>query len=121
VMLAIIIIFSLISLIAFRSTPDKTLDTFCNALLAGNGSLAENQLSTRLQNQQGALLTAELPVRKPDTCTHTSAITRGSSAQATLTINFPSNSVSSAIPINTLVTLVQDTNGAWKIDALQNH
>lgn len=120
VMLAIVIIFSLISLIASRSTPDKTLDMFCNAILAGNGPLAENQLSTRLQNEQGAGLAVSLSARKASACTHTSAITRGSSTQATLTINFPANSVSSGTPVTTLATLVQDTNGVWKIDALQS-
>lgn len=120
VMLAIIIIFSLISLIASRSTPDKTLDTFCNALLTGNGSLAENQFSTRIQNEQGTLLAVSFSARQANTCTHTSAITRGSSAQATLTIKFPANSVSPSTPINALATLVQDTNGVWKIDALQS-
>lgn len=120
VLLAIVIIFSLISLIASRSTPDKTLDMFCNAILAGNGPLAENQLSTRLQNEQGAGLAVSLSARKASACTHTSAITRGSSAQATLTIKFPANSVSSGTPVTTLATLVQDANGVWKIDALQS-
>ena len=119
VMLAIIIVFSLISLIASRSTPDRTLDTFCNALLAGNGQLATDQLSTRLQNQTGSFFVVELSSTKATTCTHTPAITSGSSAKATLTIKFPSNSGLPNSLSNTLITLIQEANGVWKIDALQ--
>ena len=120
VMLAIIIVFSLISLIASRSTPDKTLDTFCNALLAGDGQLADNQLSTKLQNQQGSFLMAELSSTRATVCTHTPAITNGSSATATLTTKFSSNPGFSNSPNKTLATLIQDANGVWKIDALQS-
>ncbi len=120
VMLAIIIIFSLIALIASRSTPNKTLDTFCNAILTGNGQLATNQLSTRLQNQAGSLLIASLVTNKITACAHTPAIINGSSATATLSVTTPSNSGAANGPNNMLVTLVQDTNGAWKIDALQS-
>ena len=119
-MLAIIIVFSLISLIVSRSTPDKTLDTFCNALLAGDGRLADNQLSTKLQNQQGSFLIAELSSTRATTCTHTPAITNGSSATATLTTKFSSNPGFSNSPNKTLATLIQDANGVWKIDALQS-
>ncbi len=120
VMLAIFIVFSLISLIASRPTPDKTLDTFCNALLAGNGQLAENQLSTRLQNQQGSSLIALLVANKITTCAHTPAIIKGSSAIATLSLTFPSNSGATNRQSKTLVTLIQEANGVWKIDALQS-
>ena len=119
-MLAIIVVFSLISLIASRSTPDKTLDTFCNALLAGDGRLADNQLSTKLQNQRGSFLIAELSSTRATTCTHTPAITNGSSATATLTTKFSSNPGFSNSPNKTLATLIQDANGVWKIDALQS-
>lgn len=119
VMLAVIVIFSLISLIVSRPTPDRTLDTFCNALLAGNGQLAENQLSTRLQNQQGSLLIPLLVANKTITCAHTPAIIKGSSATATLSITFPSNSGTANSQNKTLVTLIQEANGVWKIDALQ--
>jgi pSer/pThr/pTyr-binding forkhead associated (FHA) protein len=118
-MLAIIIVFSIISLIVSRPTPDKTLDTFCNALLAGNGQLAYNQLSPKLQNQQGALLIAELSSNRATTCAHTSAIANGSRASATLTTKFATNPGLSNNPSKTLVTLIRDVSGAWKIDALQ--
>ena len=118
-MLVIIIVFSLISLIAFRPTPDKTLDTFCNALLAGNGQVAENQLTPRLQNQQGSSLSALLFANKITTCTHTSAIIKGFSATATLSVTFPSNFGATNRPSKTLVKLIQEASGVWKIDALQ--
>jgi FHA domain len=119
VMLAVVIIISLISLIASRSTPDRTLDTFCDALLAGNGQLAANQLSTKLQNQQGSFLIASVIANKITTCAHTPAIITGSSATATLSITIPSNSGNANSPSKTLVTLIQEPNGVWKIDALQ--
>jgi len=118
-MLAIIIVFSLISLIASRSTPDKTLDTFCNALLAGNGQLAANQLSPKLQNQQGSFLIVSVIANKITTCAHTPAIIKGASATATLSITIPSNSGAANSLSKTLVTLIREANGVWKIDALQ--
>jgi hypothetical protein len=117
-MLAIIIIFSLISLIASRSTPDKTLDTFCNALLASNGQLAINQLSTKLQNQQRSL-SSFVVTNKITTCAHTPSIIKGASATATLSRSIPSNSSAANSLSKTLVTLIQEANGVWKIDALQ--
>src|SRR5579859_2929417 len=120
VMLAILLISSLIALLATRSTPDKTLDTFCSALLAGNGQLAVNQLSTNLQNQQGSFLIASLVATKITTCAHTPAIIKGSSATATLTLTVPPNSGAVNTQNKTLVTLIQDANGVWKIAALQS-
>jgi FHA domain len=119
VMLAVIVIFSLISLIASRSTPDGTLDTFCNALLAGNEQLAINQLSTPFQNQQGSLLIASPVTNKITACAHTPAIIKGSSATATLSVTLSSSSSSVNSHSKTLVTLIQEANGIWKIDALQ--
>jgi hypothetical protein len=119
-MLAILLIVSLISLITSRPTPDRTLDTFCSALLAGNGELAANQLSTKLQNQQGSFLIATLIVAKITNCAHTAAIITGSSATATLTLTFSPNADAVNNQSRTLVTLIQETNGAWKIDALQS-
>ena len=119
VILAILLISSLIALVATRSTPDRTLDTFCNALLAGDGRLAVNQLSTNLQNQQGSLLIASLIVTKITTCAHTPAVIKGSSATATFSVTFPPNSGIATGQNKTLVTLIQEANGVWKIDALQ--
>jgi FHA domain len=120
VILAILLISSLIALITTRSTPDRTLDTFCSALLAGNGQLAANQLSTNLQSHQGSFLIATLVIDKVTTCAHTPAIIKGSSATATLSVTFPSNSGIAAGQGKMLVTLIQEANGTWKIDALQN-
>jgi hypothetical protein len=117
--LALLLIVSLITLIVTRPTPDKTLDTFCNALVAGDGRLAVSQLSTNLQNQQGAILITVLSARPITMCAHTPATIKGSSATATLLIT----SSSQTGPNNqskTLATLIQDASGAWKIDALQS-
>ncbi len=115
VILALLLIASLIALVATRSTPDKTLDAFCNALLAGDGRLAANQLSTNLQNQQGPNLVG-VPITM---CAHTPAIIKGSSAIATLTITSPLSEVAASRQNKILVTLIQDASGAWKINALQ--
>lgn len=115
VVLALLLVASLIALVATRSTPDKTLNTFCNALLASDGRLAAAQLSTNLQNQQGQNLVS-VPIT---TCAHTPAIIKGSSAIATLTITSPLNEAAASRQIKILVTLIQDANGAWKINALQ--
>ncbi len=120
VILAILLISSLIALLAARSTPDKTLDTFCNALLAGDGRLADNQLSTNFQNQQGSFLIAVFDINKITTCAHTPAIIKGSSATATLTLTSPSSAAAANSQNKTLVTLIQQANGVWKINALQN-
>ncbi|HVB74801.1 MAG TPA: FHA domain-containing protein [Ktedonobacteraceae bacterium] len=120
VMLVAIVVVSLIAFVVNRSTPDKTLDTFCNALLSGNGQLAYNQLSTTYQNQQGGLFIGEITSNKATACTHTTAIISGSSARATLTTSFSLNSGSSNSPTNSIVMLIQDANGVWKINALQS-
>jgi hypothetical protein len=119
-MLVILLISSLIAVFATRPTPDRTLDTFCNALLAGNGQLAVNQLSTNLQNQQGTVLIVALVVNKITTCAHTPAIIKGSSATATLTVTFPSSAGAANGLNKMLVMLIQEANGTWKINALQN-
>jgi len=118
VMLALLVVLSLIALITSRSTPDKTLDAFCNALLTSNGQLATNQLSAKLQGQQG-LLVADLTVTKAIVCAHTPAISSGSSAKSTLTIKFSANAGFPNTLNTVLATLIQDTNGVWKIDTLQ--
>lgn len=120
VILAILLITSLIALVATRSTPDKTLDTFCSALVAGDGRLAVNQLSTNFQNQQGTGLIAVLSVSTITTCAHSPAIIKGSSATATLTITSVPKTGTAHSQSKALVTLIQEANGAWKIDALQS-
>ncbi len=118
VITAILLIGSLIALLATRSTPDKTLDTFCNALVAGDGQLAVSQLTTNLQNQQGASLIAVLTARPITRCAHTPVIIKGSSATATLTVTSSSQTGTANNQSKMLVTLIQDANGAWKIDTL---
>lgn len=120
VILAIFLLASLLALVTSRSTPDKTLDTFCNALLAGDGRVAVNQVSTNLQNQQRSFLIAVFELSNITTCAHTSASIKGSSATATLTITSPSNTSAANSQNKMLVTLIQQADGVWKIDALQN-
>ena len=102
-----------------RSTPDKTLDTFCNAVLAGNGQLAYNQLSNSLQKQiGGTLFINAISSTKVITCTHTPAIVNGSTATANLTVVVAQTSSPPGSNNTSTVILVQDANGTWKIDNL---
>jgi hypothetical protein len=118
VILVILLIVLLITLVATRSTPDKTLDTFCDALVAGDGQLAVSQLSTNLQNQQGAGFITILSTHPITMCAHTPAIIKGSSAIATLTITSSPQTGIANNQSKMLVTLTQEANGAWKIDTL---
>lgn len=102
-----------------RSTPDKTLDTFCDAVLAGNGQLAYNQLSNKLQQQQGGqLFVGEISSLRVTMCTHTPAIVNGSTATANLTVVAAQTQQPPGSNNTSVVTLVQDANGTWKIDNL---
>ena len=105
-----------------RSTTYHPLDQVrlgCRPGSAGgtHGSSAASQLSANLQKQQGSILTV---VNKITTCAHTPAIIKGSSAIATLTVTFPSIAGAANSQNKTLITLIQDASGTWKINALQN-
>jgi len=124
VLLAVLVVGVALGAVLNRSTPDKTLDTFCSAFLANNGQLAYNQLSDKLQKQFGAqLFIGTISTTKVTSCTHSPVVVNGSTAKATITLvlaQTPTSpgSTGSATSL-TSVTLIQDANGAWKIDNLQ--
>lgn len=94
-----------------RSTPDKTLDAFCNSMQKGDYKGAYNQFSPSLQKTESEpQFESE---NKGTSCTHDSATQSGGSAQANLTTVASSGTKSSG-----QVTLVQDSNNNWKINTL---
>jgi hypothetical protein len=95
-----------------RSTPEKTLDAYCNALLGQDYLTAYNQLSTSLQttereSQFAHILDAQGRITS---CTHGSASISGATALVNLV--FRSSSGQSS---NSPVTLTQDSANTWKI------
>ncbi len=95
-----------------RSTPEKTLDAYCNALVGQDYLTAYNQLSTSLQTTEREsqfvhILEAQGRVTS---CTHGSANING--ATALVNLIFRSSSGQSS---NSPVTLIQDSGNTWKI------
>ena len=95
-----------------RSTPEKTLDTYCNSLLGQDYLTAYNQLSTVLQTSETESQFANIleAQGKVTTCKHGSASINGFNALVNLT--FDSNSGQN---FNSPVTLIQDSGNTWKI------
>ncbi len=94
-----------------RSTPDKTLDAFCNSMQKGDYQTAYNQFSPALQKMQSEPQFQN--ENKVTSCTHDSSAQSGNTAMAHLTTISSSGSRSSG-----QVSLVQDNNNNWKINAL---
>ena len=95
-----------------RSTPEKTLDAYCKALLGQDYLTAYNQLSTSLQTTEREsqfVHTLEAQGRITS-CTHGAANINGASALVNLV--FLSSSGQST---NSPVTLTQDSANTWKI------
>jgi FHA domain len=94
-----------------RSTPEKTLDTYCSALLGQDYLTAYNQLSPSLRNAETESQFASLLEEqgKLNSCVHGSASVNGSTASVNLRMNASANQT------NSVVTLVQDTGSNWKI------
>jgi FHA domain len=94
-----------------RSTPEKTLDTYCSALLGQDYLTAYNQLSFPLRNAETESQFASVVEEqgKLNSCIHGSASVNGSTASINLRL------VASANQTNSVVTLVQDTGNNWKI------
>jgi hypothetical protein len=117
ILVAILVVGIALGVTLNRSTPDKTLDTFCNALLSGNGQLAFNQFSANFQKQIGQ--TNPFLFIKVTACTHTPAVVNGATATASITVVVAQTPQPSSSSNTSTATLVQDANGAWKIDNLQ--
>lgn len=94
-----------------RSTPEKTLDTYCSALLRQDYLTAYNQLSPSLRSAETESQFASVVEEQGrlNSCIHGSASVNGSIASINLKM------VASANQTNSVVTLVQDTGNNWKI------
>jgi pSer/pThr/pTyr-binding forkhead associated (FHA) protein len=98
-----------------RSTPEKTLDAFCNAMQGQDYQTAYNQLSNSFQNKETELEFANTSQAggKVSTCTHNSANTTNNRATANMTLVTGSGQTS-----NSIVTLTADSSNSWKISLL---
>jgi hypothetical protein len=100
---------------ANRSTPMKTLDGFCSALLHDQFETAYDHLSRRLQNTLTEQDFATLFQRSHIVdCTHGTAPEDGSKAATSTDMKFVFASESNTVK----VTLVKDANSNWKINDL---
>ena len=95
-----------------RSTPDKTLDIFCNAMQVQDFQTAYNQLSYALQNSEtepdfANTLRAN---GKVNACSHGSASTINNKTTAKVTIVTGYGQAS-----NSNVTLTSDNSNTWKL------
>jgi hypothetical protein len=95
-----------------RSSPEKTLDTFCNAMRGQDYQTAYNQLSNSLQSNETELEFANTlrANGKVNTCTHSSANTNNNKATANVTIITSSGQASSSS-----IILTADSNNIWKL------
>jgi limonene-1,2-epoxide hydrolase len=95
-----------------RSTPEKTLDAFCNAMQGQDYQTAYNQLSNSLQSSETELEFANTlrANGKVNSCTHSSAKTTNNKATANMTIVNRSGQTSSSS-----ITLTSDSGNIWKL------
>ena len=98
-----------------RSTPEKTLDVFCNAMRGQDYQTAFNQLSSSLQSSETELEFAHTSHAggKVSACTHSAATTTSNLSTANMTFVFGSGQ-----PSSTTVTLISDSGNTWKISML---
>lgn len=98
-----------------RSTPEKTLDTFCNAMRGQDYQTAYNQLSPSVQSSETELVFAHTSQAegKVSTCTHSPATVTGTLATANVTLVSGSRQTTTST-----VTLSQEGTNTWKISRL---
>ena len=95
-----------------RSTPDKTIDAFCNALQQADYRSAYDQFSANLQHTVSeAAFAAALSQDKVTACTHGTTGDSANSATNDLKLVHTSKGIN-----NDIVTLTKDSNSDWKID-----
>ena len=95
-----------------RSTPDKTLDAFCNALQQADYQSAYDQFSAKLQHTVSeAAFAAALSQDKVTACTHGTTGDSANSVTNDLKLVHASKGIN-----NDIVTLTKDSNSDWKID-----
>lgn len=112
----------------FRSTPEKTLSTpqetlqaYCNALLKNDAQGLDDQLSTREQSNVANIAAGLQRTNDPSiggikTCTFSNVLQNGSNATATITVTVGNTILP---PILDHVVMI-DENGSWKIDGGQD-
>lgn len=106
--------FALVSYIN-RSTPVKTLDTFCNALQKEDYQTAYNQFSKQLQGQfREGDFAGVISQDKVVSCTHGSASESGDHTSTSLKLVHSSKGVN-----NDTVLMTKGVDSIWKIDNLQ--
>src|SRR6266487_5598598 len=95
-----------------RSTPEKTLDAFCNAMQGQDYQTAYNQLSNSLQSSETELEFANTlrANGKINTCTHSSANATNNRATANVTLVTGSGQAS-----RSSITLTADSSNIWKM------
>jgi limonene-1,2-epoxide hydrolase len=95
-----------------RSTPEKKLDAFCNAMQGQDYQTAYNQLSNSLQSSETELEFANTlrANGKVNSCTHSSAKTANNNATANVTIVNRSGQASSSS-----ITLTAESGNIWKL------
>jgi hypothetical protein len=100
-----------------RSTPEKTLDAYCDALMTGNAQERYNQLSSSGQKETSIDVLKKLIMRPaPSGCKVFNVQVNGSKATAIFLIIEPGYE---NIPVNFpyKVNLVME-NGIWKVDSM---
>ena len=95
-----------------RSTPEKTLDAFCNAIQGQDYQTAYNQLSNSLQSNETELEFANTlrANGNVNTCTHSSTNTTNNKTSANVTIVTKSGQSSSSN-----ITLTTENGNNWKL------
>jgi hypothetical protein len=95
-----------------RSTPDRTLDSFCNAVLQGDYQTAYDLFSPQLQQRiSEPAFASTLSQDKVTACLHGSTGDSGNSVTNSLTLVHASHGKNSDI-----VMLTKDSNNDWKIN-----
>ena len=103
-----------------RSTPEKTLQAYCDALKNGDAQGAYNLLSTnaRSKTNQTDFTKAFQLIKSPliggiKSCTFTNVQQTGSNATADVTVAVGNP----AVPVKPNKAFLVDENGTWKIDS----
>src|SRR6266480_2228553 len=93
-----------------RSTPTKTLDAFCNALLRDDYHNAYVQFSPNIRAQfSESNFANDIAQDRITSCTHGDASDAGSSASTTLKLVHSSKGINKDIAV-----LTRDTSNSWK-------
>lgn len=98
-------------------SPERTLDTFCNALRSGDYQTAYNQLSPGAQSLSQSEVDFANSFSHGDrvvSCSYTNVSVSGNSAMTTVTFTGSSSGTSSLV-----FTLIQDSSFNWRIDGFK--